>query len=443
MVANYTLKLERTQAPLESSHRHREKINTFFTDLKNNFLTGQVRRLPKNPGVYIFKKGREFLYIGKAANLRERVKQHRGTAVLSRVKHIAYIETASEIEALVLEAELIKRHKPKYNVLWRDDKNYFYAAVTKEKFSRLFITHQTKAQSEKRKAQNHNSKLKTIYVGPFVDGGALKQTLKYLRKVFPYYTARKHPLTRCPWCYLELCPGPNPDLKKYKNDIKNLVKVLKGQKRTVLLQLRKEMLKASQKQDFEKAALLRNQIVSLEKVMAHGKVFDDAAAAAPRPRQRYRRVEGYDVANFQGKFATGVMVVFTKGQPDKKEYRKFKIRWAKTPNDIAMLKEVLCRRFSHPEWPFPDLIVVDGGKAQLNAALLTTKNYKLKTKVIALTKDSRHKGVKIYENGKKESRRLSELAPGFRNLLLQVDSEAHRFAVSYHRKLHRKIIPKT
>lgn len=390
-----------------------------------------MSRLPKGPGVYIFKKGKEVLYIGKAANLRERVKQHRER--LKQTKKVSYLETGSEIEALLLEAKLIKKHKPKYNILWRDDKNYFYVAVTKEKLPRMLITHQTKLKTT-------NYKLKTNYVGPFVDGRALKQTLKYLRKVFPYYMARKHPATKCPWCHLNLCPGPNPDPKSYQANIKNLIKVLKGQRRTVLLRLEKEMLKAGKKHDFEKAALLRDRIVSLEKVMSNAKVLDQAAAAAATPPRKWRRIEGYDVSNIQGKFATGAMVVFTEGRSDKQEYRKFKIRWHKKPNDIAMLKEVLTRRFRHKEWPLPGLIVVDGGKAQLNAALLTTKNYKLKTNVIALTKDSRHKGVKIYESNKKEPIKLSELVPELRNLLLRVDAEAHRFAIGYYRKLHRKTI---
>ena len=153
-----------------------------------------ITKLPSGPGVYIFRKGGAFLYIGKAANLRERVKQHK--ALLNQVKQLSYIGTSSEIEALILEAELIKKYKPKYNVLWRDDKNYFYAAITRENLPRVFVTHQV-------------SNFK--YVGPFVDGRSLKQTLKYLRKIFPYYSAKKHPKTLCPWCHLILCPWPNPD----------------------------------------------------------------------------------------------------------------------------------------------------------------------------------------------------------------------------------------
>lgn len=391
------------------------------------FTTSKISQLPKSPGVYLFKRGKDILYIGKAANLRERVKQHR--ALLNQVKHVAHIETGSEIAALILEAKLIKKYKPKYNVLWRDDKNYFYVALTREKLPRVFITHQPKLKID-------NWKLKINYIGPFVDGKALKQTLKYLRKVFPYYSTRTHPQGRCSWCHLELCPGPNPNLKDYRQNIKNLVKVLKGEKKQVLIRLKRAMAKESRGRNFEAAARERDRFISLEKVMTHGKILDDAAAK--ESRSPYRRIEGYDIANIQGKFATGAMVVFSEGRPDKKYYRKFKIRCKSTPDDTAMLSEVLLRRFRHTEWPLPELILVDGGKAQLNATVLIAKSFKLKAEIIALTKDKKHRGVKIYTAGKKKPTQLSKLPEAMRNLLLRVNSGAHRFAISYYRNLHRK-----
>lgn len=410
--------------------------------------TNEVQRLgklPQNPGVYIFKKGKEILYIGKAANLRDRVKQHllersegremnavqptKQPRRLFNLDSIGYYLTGSEIEALLLEAQLIKKYRPKYNVLWKDDKNYFFVAITREKLPRVFIVHQTKLYPKP-------YTLNPVYVGPFVDGHALKQTLRYLRKIFPYYTTKKHPKIKCPWCHLDLCPGPDPDHGEYRRNIKNLLKVLKGEKKSALKGLKREMAKASKTQDFEKAAKVRNQIFSLEKVLANAKVLQPSYYSY-RIIDSQGRIEGYDVSNIQGKFATGAMVTFIDGRSDKNFYRRFKIKIGEKPNDIAMLKEVLNRRFQHKEWPFPDLILVDGGKAQFNAAQLITKKYKLKTKIIALTKDKRHKGYQVFVSSKKEPVKLTSLPHEQRNLILLIDDEAHRFAVSYHRKLRK------
>ncbi|PIS17178.1 MAG: excinuclease ABC subunit C, partial [Candidatus Nealsonbacteria bacterium CG09_land_8_20_14_0_10_42_14] len=157
----------------------------------------KISRLPKTVGVYTFKKGAKLLYIGKAINLRDRVRQHR--ELLNQVKQLAYIKTDSEIEALILEASLIKKYQPKYNVVWRDDKNYFYVGVTKEKFPRVFITHQPKRAPA--------PLTRPGLVGPFVDGKALKETLKVLRKVFPYRTCRNLPKKPCLWYQLNRCPA--------------------------------------------------------------------------------------------------------------------------------------------------------------------------------------------------------------------------------------------
>jgi excinuclease ABC subunit C len=421
--------------------------------IKFSFISkNKIEKLPKNSGVYCFKNNNKILYIGKAINLLERIKNHflapnyRDNLFIKRVKKIGYIKTDSEIEALILEARLIKKYKPKYNVIWRDDKNFFYIAITKEKLPRVFITHQPK--------------LNTKHIGPFVDGRALKQSLRYLRKIFPYYSTKKHPKTFCPWCQLELCPGPNPQTKKYKRNIKNLIMVLTGQKQSVLKNLKKQMELASQKQNFEEAAKIRNQIISLEKVMSHHQIFNAAEAMVTEKlwhsyrnnnelnwkeiekelknvlkiKREIKRIEAYDVSNIQGKKATGSMVTFFCGQPDKNSYRKFKIRFKFTPNDTAMLKEILIRRFRHPEWPFPDLILIDGGKSQFNTAKLIVQSFKLKSEIIALTKDKRHRGIKIY-NEKIGVIELINLNPDLSNLLLRINQEAHRFALTYHRKL--------
>jgi len=410
---------------------------------KFKYLTkDKFSQLPKSSGVYVF-KNKCFLYIGKATNIKERVKNHfkrssyRDGLFISQIEKIGYIKTDSEIEALILEANLIKKHQPKYNIVWRDDKNYFYVAITKEELPRIFLTHQTKGGAN--------------YIGPFVEGRALKKTLRFLRKVFPYYTVKKHPQGPCLWCHLDLCPGPDPDKKKYQKDIKNLISILNGKSQSVLKKLKREMKNASRKQEFEKAAKIRDQIQSLEKILANAKIFSlpfleyaltrrlsnyDVEEKTEKKlkkilkiKKSIERIEAYDISNIQGKEATGSMVVFINGLPNKNFYRKFKIKAAGKPNDTAMIKECLNRRFNHPEWGWPELILIDGGKAQLNAAISVTK-----IPVIALAK----KENKLYVEKKKKPILLKSLPREIFNLILQLRDEAHRFAISYHRKLRMK-----
>ena len=422
----------------------------------------EISRLPKNPGVYSFKRGGEFLYIGKASNIRDRVKQHQ--ELLSLAKQLGYLKTNSEIEALILEANLIKKYQPKYNVVWRDDKNYFFVGITKENFPRIFITHQPTGDAK--------------YVGPFVDGKALKQALKILRKVFPYRSCRNLPKRPCLWYQLNRCLAPclftsklGKQIGRYRisairkggqQNAKNLMKILQGKKKQTLKDLKKEMKMASHSQDFEKAAKIRNQITALEKVLSYSKILQwtEAGFALIRRSPNYHewreiieklrkilktkskisRIEAYDISNIQGEVATGSMVTFINGQPDKNFYRRFKIKITGKPNDIAMLKEILNRRFKHPEWPFPDLILVDGGRAQLNAAKLTIKQFNnLTIPVMALAKRKNE----LYLGNLKKPLLLKSLPREIFNLMLQLRDEAHRFAIAYHHKLRTGfLIPK-
>lgn len=433
----------------------------------------KISRLPKNSGVYAFKKGAELLYIGKAANIQERVKNHfqqpgyKDYLFLNKVKKVGYIKTGSEIEALILEANLIKKYQPKYNVIWKDDKNYFFVGLTKEDFPRIFWTHQKKIKNQKLKIKNE-------YVGPFVDGKALKETLKILRKVFPYRSCASLPKRACLWYHLGRCPAPCllkskilevPEIqKKIKNEIQrnanSLFEIIKGKKTQVLKELKREMKKVSEKQNFEEAAKIRDQIEALERIIENARIFEEAEGYAQigrwpksevwkeiesklkkilKVRKEISRIEAYDVSNIQGQEATGSMVTFIKGLPEKNFYRRFKIKTAGKPNDIAMIKEVLKRRLNHPEWGFPDLILIDGGKAQLNAAHQCLTLSVKPVNVIALAK----KRDELYIEGQKEPILLKNLSREIFNLILQLRDEAHRFAIAYHKKLREKIlIPK-
>lgn len=415
--------------------------------------------LPKTAGVYCFKDKKGIvLYIGKAGNIRNRVKNHfsqpgyRDNFFINQVAKLGYIKTNSEIEALLLESQLIKKFQPKYNVLWKDDKNYFYVAITQEEFPRVFITHQPKRVSsilypvssiKRPKIQNTKYNIQnTEHIGPFVDGRSLKRTLDFLRKVFPYYvqSKQKHPKSYCLWCNLKLCPGPDPDKKEYRKNIRNLVSVLSGKRLSVLKKLRKGMKDLSEMKDYENAAKKRDQIAMLEKVISHSRVLEPQIEKLPKNENKYflGRAEAYDISNIQGQEATGSMVVFTNGQPNKNQYRKFKIKIAGSPNDVAMIKEILSRRLKHPEWPYPDLMLIDGGKAQLNAGRQCLTSDVKHVKLMALAK----RNNELFQENKKKPVLLKNLPPDFSNTILRMRNEAHRFAISYHKKLRHKALLK-
>jgi len=308
-----------------------------------------------------------------------------------------------------------------------------------------------------------------------VDGSALKQTLKVLRKVFPYRSCNKIPSRPCLWYQLNRCPAPcllkskvakeinlEEKLKKEcQKNAKNLVKILQGKKIQVLKSSKKEMKKAAIVQDFEKATKIRDQIWALERIISHAKIFDWLESPTSRikrslnsrvwgktekelekilkTRKKIKRIEAYDVSNIQGQLATGAMVTFIKGVPEKNFYRRFKIKVEGKPDDIAMIKEVLERRLKHSEWGLPDLILVDGGIAQLNAAKLAINNYQLIIPIVALAK----KKNELFILSRKKPILLKRVpaSAGAReifNLILQLRDEAHRFAITYHKKLRVK-----
>ncbi len=416
----------------------------------------KMNEIPKTPGVYSFLDSKDILYIGKAANLRDRVRNHfqqpsyRDNLFVDQINRIGYIETESEIEALLLESQLIKQSLPKYNVMWKDGKQYFSVAVTKEEYPRVFLAHQKATEA--------------TYIGPFVDGKAIKRTLRNLRKVFPYYTVKKHSPRPCQYCHLELCPGPAPDKKEYQKNIKNLVAVLQAKKPAVLKKLRREMTLASKNQEYERASRLRDQIQDLEIIFSHARVLRPGTEKTPlnwpetekylqnilKTGRKISRVEAYDISNIQGKEATGSMPVFIDGKPAKDHYRKFKIHIAGTPNDFAMLKEVIGRRLAHPEWPYPNLMIIDGGKGQLSTTLKAIEETIKQTmhklhdreksvrkirsiRVVAIAK----KHNELFLPDKSKPLLLKDMPQSVSNFILHMRDEAHRFAITYHRKLRK------
>ncbi len=428
-----------------------------------------IENLPKTSGVYLFWSGNEILYIGKAINIKERVKNHfqqpayKDKIFIPRITRIEARETGSEIDALLLEANLIKQHLPKFNVLWKDDKNYFYVAISKnaEKLPYLYLTHQ-------------KNEFTAEYVGPFIEGAPLKKILKYLRRVFPYYTQARHPKQACTWCHLGLCPGVNPNIEKYKKDIKKLVFVLQGKRSSALRELKKEMAGLAKASKFEDAGKVRDRMLALERILDHTHVIESAQMANSKWPETEKilqgilnvktpisKIECYDISNIQGKFAVGSMVVFVDGAPDKSQYKKFSIHVANVrdpnlritskstnktpsrkyelvedkPDDIAMLRQVLQRRLAHPEWGYPEVMLIDGGIAQLNVATKVT-NVTEATKAIKIISIAKGKQELLIEGAAKIP--LKALPQEIYNLVKHLDDEAHRFAITYHKKVRKR-----
>jgi len=244
----------------------------------------KISQLPESTGVYCFKNSKP-LYIGKATNIKKRVKDHfskagfRESIFLEKTKKIGYIKTDSEIEALLLESKLIKKYKPKFNIAWKDDKNHFYVVITKESFPRIFLTHQFVKRDKK--------EIKII--GPFVEGKAVKRVLDLLRKIFPFRSCKKIPKKPCLWYQLERCPAPcllkSPALqlstlekqirKESKENAKKIAMFFEGKQRKILKNLQKIMEKESRKENFEKAAKIRDQIFALKKILAHTRIISE------------------------------------------------------------------------------------------------------------------------------------------------------------------------
>lgn len=404
--------------------------------------------IPQKPGVYLFKERRgEIIYVGKSVNLRERVKQYLkpelrlGIKTQKMVAEIAKVEyhlVQSEMESLLLETSLIKKYKPKYNISWKDDKSHLYIKITVG--DKIPLVTEARRELEIPKVK--------LY-GPFPSASTVRYVLRTLRRVFPY-CQHKRPQKSCLWVHLGLCPDPyHNNLLPYRQSIQNIILFLEGRKKTLLLRLEKAMRNAAREERFEEAAKIKKQIEALEYVtspfirpeeyLKHPSLHEDLLIERLNDIKNVlklkivpRRIEAYDISNILGKEATGSMIVFSNGEPDKSQYRKFKIRFKSTPDDVFMIKEVLLRRLKN-DWPLPDLILVDGGRGQLNAALEILKKNSLSIPILGLAK----RKEEIYLPYKKDTLKLSSTSLTLR-LLRHIRDEAHRFAITYHKKLRHK-----
>lgn len=411
-------------------------------------LKNRIESTPDQPGIYRFQNvKKQDIYIGKASSLKKRLVSYTKTEdsriqkMVSEAIHLNYLETHSDIEALILESQLIKQHRPQFNIMLRDDKQYFFVGFSNDEFPRVSLIHQPSGD----------------YIGPFTDGAALKATLKYLRNIFPYCTCTQKHHNFCLNYHIGKCIGfcclkdeqSREHHQRYMANIKALKNILNGRRSSLVKELKKEMETAGKKHDFTDAIELRTKLERLERVFYNAQVIKNSEIlkeyrsglpALLKIKKPIIRIEGYDVSNIQGTHATGSMVTFINGLPDKNFYRKFNIQTVRGANDTAMLREILERRLNHPEWPFPDLILIDGGRGQVNSALASLKEMNIKIPVIGISKNEKHIGHQLIIPNRKQPLSLTKLGIIDKNLLLTIDSEAHRFAIQHYRHLHAKSV---
>lgn len=413
--------------------------------------------MPQEPGVYLFldQEG-SVLYVGKAKNLKKRVASYfvnatklgeKTKSLLLKIARVKIIKVNSEIESFLLEANLVKKYRPKYNTRLTDGKAYPLIRITiKDRYPKILIA---------RRLDDRKSR----YFGPFPSSKDVRIVLKTIRRIFPFQTTINHPKRPCLYYHLGLCPCPpafDSEIlrREYQKDIKRIIEFLHGKKNQVIKELKTQRDRKIKSQQYEKAAEIQKKIDSILYITSpfyqpfayeinpnllvdirqqELEQLKNALASESVPVQKLWKVECYDISNLSGTYAVGSMVVFINGGSEKSLYRRFKIKFTKGPNDTAMIKEVLQRRLGHCEWELPDLIIVDGGKGQVSAILKVLTEQKIVIPVIGLAKreeniiTSEFKMIKL----PKDSRALQ--------LIQRIRDEAHRFALSYHRKLRAKL----
>ena len=386
--------------------------------------------LPDAPGVYLFRDGRgKILYVGKATSLKDRVRSYfnadttasRGPLIEKMVeaaKKVTCEETESVLDALIREAALIKKHQPPYNSKEKSDTSFYYIVITDEEFPRVLLRRGRELFTE-----NGQQDVRSFF-GPFPKGGVIREALKIIRKIFPFRdTCTPHSGKPCFHCQIALCPGVcsgEMDAREYRKHIKRLEMFLSGKKKVLIEKLERDMLRAADREEFEEASRLKRILFNLEHV------HDIALLKRDTKEEDDYRIEGYDTAHMGGKDAVGVMSVVEGGEKTTSEYRTFSLKEAKPGDDVGALAEILSRRLAHPEWQYPKLIVIDGGKAQKNRAERVLKEAGVGIPVVSVVKDEKHKPREILGD--------KELITEHESAILLANSEAHRFSIARHRR---------
>ena len=405
----------------------------------NEKLHQKLKTLPSAPGVYFHKNAAgEVIYVGKAAVLKNRVRQYfqksrkdpKTEALVAEIADTDWRVTESEMDALFLESEMIKRYQPKWNILLRDDKTVSYVRINmKDEVPDVSLT---------RTPQDDGAK----YIGPFYGQAIVKKALRILRKIFPYYD-KPYSGKKTLNTDLGLTPGIEIGIstpKEYKANLRKLIRYLEGDRVKLLKDLEKQMKTASDAGEYEKAAELRNQLFGLrelrKKIVFSDQEFLDLSSDEAllqlqmllKLQQPPRRIEGYDISHQSGTNAVASMVVFTNGVADRTEYRKFKIKEDKN-DDFANMREVLTRRLKHHEWPRPDLILIDGGEPQLAAVHDLLESAAIPYIGLAKENETIVLPSRTYKLPKNSH---------IIKLLQRIRNESHRFAITYHTLLKRK-----
>lgn len=417
----------------------------------NKQIINKIKASPKLPGVYIFSNRKEIVYIGKATNLNQRLKSYlddkllKNKTIAQYANHLDWRITQNDIEALLLESKLIKKHLPRVNVILKDNKNYFFIHITADHFPKVFIT--------------HNQQVKTgTLIGPFTSGTHLKMLLKLLRPIFPFCTCKNNHKKLCLNSQINLCPGfcclQSPTILKadrlaYLNNIKHLIDFLTLPNKKFLTKLYARVDVLVRHQNFEQAQVVKQQILAINNIVKHNKFVkandnnhQESLAELSKifnTATRIKKIEMYDVSNIAGKFATASLVFFDEGNPNKQAYKKFKIRYTDlSPNDTLMLKEIFKRRVNNPHWQNPDLILIDGGVAQLNTAIAIFTNHQSFKDVLLGSMAKGKKQLLVSTNQGTKYIFLKDLSNDLKNLLVAIQNESHRFAVEYHHQLYRQ-----
>jgi excinuclease ABC subunit C len=406
---------------------------------------------------------REILYIGKAASLRDRVRSYfasdiadtRSSAIAQMVllaTTLTWTETDSVLEALILEANLIKEHQPAYNIREKDNKSFNYLVVTKEDFPRVLIVRGRELFQDlpRRQAGWKDTDIKKLF-GPFPQGASLKDALKIVRKIFPFRDtctpcreAKPHDKSpskglasrqlACKPCFnaqIGLCPGVcsgEVEGQMYAQQIGHITTLFSGNFKGLKQQLAREMKAAATGERFEDAKALHRKIVALEHIRDVSLIKSEHRISSGGSTDAMR-IEAYDTAHTGGSETVAVMTVVNNGEPMKEAYRKFKIHTA-TNDDVAALTEVLSRRLAHSEWQLPKLFVIDGGMPQLRAAQRVLKAAGVVIPIVGVVKNDAHKPERLIGD--------SAMAKRYEKEILLANAEAHRFAITWHRARTRK-----
>ncbi len=403
-------------------------------------LSSLKKKIPDAPGVYFFLgKRKEILYIGKATSLRSRVrsyfdgkiKEKRSGLIENMVveaKSLEWTVTDSVLEAMLLEVNLIRTHKPRCNTISKDDKSYNHLVITDEEFPRVLVV-----RGKDLHAEGDRIKYRKIY-GPFPHGMLFKEALKIIRKLFQFYdtalpvdtqTSKMHKGKMDFNRQIGLYPDQVSE-REYARTIHHIELFFEGKKGTVIKELEREMHACAKKEKFEYAHALKKKIFALKHIHDVALMKDESRVYKD---DRTLRIEAYDVAHMGGKDMVGVMTVLEGSEPNKNEYRKFLIKGFEGSNDPRALKEILERRLKHTEWTYPDIIVVDGSTAQKNVALQVLKKYALPISVVGVVKDEKHNPKRIIGSTK--------IITEHKKAILLGNAEAHRFAITFHRRKRR------